>query len=186
MGKLITFYSLKGGSGKSTLTIMTGMALSYNSKSFAIVNMDNQDCTDYLNHVNNLGIKVNYFTEQYSKETLNNIKDNYDIVFVDLPPEASEALSFFDLVLIPTNGHKSQELTTEKLIRQLNEFNVANRVVLYMADKVDPWINKVNHLKTVYYKDINYIRNPIKDFKSFTIGNYDDLTNQLLKEIKAL
>lgn len=123
---VLSFLSLKGGQGKTTLAINMAEELMAKGFNVALVDADNQESlSDFFFHKNDEKFKCFKFE---SKEELQKLSTIYDAVIIDNSPRINtilnEVLSVTDFVIIPTKLDIYSYWTNSELIKILKGFNL--------------------------------------------------------------
>lgn len=113
VGKVFTVAQQKGGAGKSTLAAHLAVCWSRRNKSVALIDIDPQGSLSawYAERQialgsNNTGLSFHSVTGWRTKNTVDAVSKDHDIVIIDSPPhaetEAKIAVRAADLVIVPS------------------------------------------------------------------------------------
>jgi len=135
MPKIITVYSLKGGSGKTTITLLLAQYLKNKGKSVTLIDSDiSQKSTVNWIENSNFDIDCYLIENSLSKDDLKDIKTDY--IIIDGVPKADkyveQILTLSDTVIIPV---------------QPSQLSLSS----FLQD------NHLNLLKKISVKDVNLI-----------------------------
>jgi len=130
--KVVTFANQKGGSGKSTLTLLAATSLA-NDCGCRVLVIDADPQQSLLNLRVQLDEPIREENEAYrypivSKQLadivdfLDEEEDNYDVCFIDLPgrsdsPEARRVIGLCDMVIVPYAATDFHRLSTEDFLQ---------------------------------------------------------------------
>ncbi|MEH8108861.1 ParA family protein [Gallibacterium anatis] len=104
--KIITVYNLKGGCGKTTISILTAQIL--NKKGYRVALLDsNQEQKSTANWAEHSQMDIPCFMieNQLTKEDIEGLKQEYDFAIIDGTPTATEysqkIIELSDIVIVP-------------------------------------------------------------------------------------
>ena len=169
--KVLSITNQKGGTGKSTVTILLACCLASDKYKVSILDIDTQRTIKSLSELEESTIVDVYKTdiENVEKELIRLEKDKYDFVFLDFPRFTNEdkkalfLLSICDCVLVPSLGGIIEVLSTQNFIKALQKLEVKHYVFL----------NKYRRLKEeketieILRKDAKVLTSTIQDLKLF-------------------
>lgn len=156
MTKIITVYSLKGGCGKTTLTVLMAQYLKAKGYSVTLIDSDThqKSLSDWAN--NTAGDKIPCYLIQntLTKDDLNTL--NTDFVLIDGTPRTNayikQVLALSDYVVIPvqpTQMNLSSLLQTNHL-QMLDEVKVQNpkiKIRVVINGKTQYNVNSIQEMK---------------------------------------
>jgi len=136
--KVLSITNQKGGTGKSTVTILLACCLASDKYKVSILDIDTQRTIKSLSELEESTIVDVYKTdiENVEKELIRLEKDKYDFVFLDFPRFTNEdkkalfLLSICDCVLVPSLGGIIEVLSTQNFIKALQKLEVKHYVFL--------------------------------------------------------
>lgn len=191
MPKIITVYSLKGGSGKTTISILIAQWLSNKGKKVAIIDSDvaQKSCANWVEN-SNFDINCYLIQNNLSKDDLNSLDNDY--VIIDGVPKADkyveQILSLSDIVLIPV---QPTQLSLSSFLQD-NHLTLLKKIKAKGIElfAVMNGVSQYNRKETEALKSIILENSPIKDVfklglrKAFVIDyskKFTDTKNSIAK-----
>lgn len=150
MPHVVAIVQTKGGTGKTTTTMMLALALTSLGKSVHVIDTDKQlTATDWAEDTHGeLGFDIQPApTLSGAQSALKRIRrSDYDFVLVDTPPGSKAvydmAVEYADLVLVPTGTSPLDMKRTQATLNALEYSDVPIAVVLVNVDKREKLLDK--------------------------------------------
>lgn len=163
MSIIITFMSIRGGSGKSTITIATWKELETRGKSIFIFDCDKQKTslyfTSYARQLNLPFAPIKYIESNLSEE-VEKIKEKYDFILIDTPSGiqniCQEALKISDLIITPLNTTIQDIWSFSQLEKVIEEAKKINKKLKHyiVLSKIDKRMKSGKEGKSIIEKQI--------------------------------
>ena len=164
MAKIILITHQKGGVGKSTLTFNLATNLKESAK-VCILDMDNQGSLLNINELSDVSI--------FSSDKLTeNLKSEYDFIFIDTPPYINEKISelceLADIIVIPTKAGVLDLLAIRSTIDIIKKCK-AEKKALIVFNMIKPRTTLTEEIRSeVLDYGIRVSKNMISDLVSFS------------------
>jgi chromosome partitioning protein len=175
---IIAITNLKGGSGKSTISIHLAVALVQRGKKVCILDTDLEqrssmkwsgDREEDYPHVSVFGVEV----QQLVKET-KKLRNDYDVIIIDGAPKIEQHAEIImivcDLLLVPLKPSILDYRSTEefilsyrkvKTLKEMKGLSIEAKVVITDAD-----------VRTLAYREIKEVVEQLQEGLFFTIPHY--------------
>lgn len=154
---IISVTSLKGGTGKSTLSQNLAICMAYMNYKVCIIDTDENASSvrwsglrsEELPHITVVGIN----DAKALRNNINRIHDDYEIVVIDGTPALSELASTIiliaDIILIPVKPGVLDLWATEKLLEKYQNTKLLKESIraYFVLNQVDPRTRMVNEIQ---------------------------------------
>ena len=170
--KIISVTSQKGGTGKSTMTMLLACCLAADKYKVSILDIDTQSTIKKLSDLEGnkiVNICKSDVDNDVKKELLRFENEKYDFVFLDFPrfthkdEKAVFLLSICDFVFVPSLGSIIEVLSTMTFIEVLKKLEVRHFVFLNKYRR----LKEENETIEILRKESNVMANVIQDLKLF-------------------
>lgn len=170
--KKVSITNMKGGTGKSTLTVLFAVALASElKKKVAILDTDIQATIYQLSKLDNDNLVDVFYTPIHtiSNEFKRLGKENYDYVFIDFARftdsdiETIKILSLCDVVIVPVLGGVIEILSVEKFIKLLKGIKANYHILLNKHKRIKDDFDTIEVLS----EKNNILKNNVSDLKLF-------------------
>lgn len=153
---VFSVFNLKGGTGKSTVTMLLAGAMASDGKKVLILDCDEQQSIKMLFETEKEPDVIPLFDVQKVhvqsiRDALQSASTKYDMVFIDLPRFTSasdgiafEVLAYCDLVLVPVMPSQMDVLSTLDLLPILSEVKAVKKKAKF-GFKYFGFLNKVKN-----------------------------------------
>ena len=129
MAKILTVANLKGGTGKTTVSVNLACALSSTRKRVSLVDADSQETATFWGSRGRLPVRVATMPledEAHARQWIHDVLSiDADYVVIDCPPHlraaTSAAIGIADLVLVPASASGADLLATRKAMELVAE-----------------------------------------------------------------
>lgn len=186
MPKIFSVTNRKGGTGKSTATILLATTMASEGKKVLVLDCDNQRSIEKLRQVDEAlyereaPYQVEGLQARFIFDYIKLHGANYDFIFIDLPRftsagdgEAMQTLSFCDGILIPVLGSSIEILSASdflKAIQELAEFKENNNIEFKYYGFLNRMTRRKENKETMKYMEQNGLPmfdRSLKDLKLF-------------------